>query len=178
MVGRNGRIGLSANLASGIDVGLLMEITYVTVSTVSVRVLRFLSIGGLFAVVGMASVLPRPASASEPTKAEIRRFVPFGAYLAGRHAVAERDAVAAAEFYRAALRSDPKNKDILDRAFLAFLAGGQVDEAAGLAQTHFPGRPAKTELRGSCSGSPRSRKNIIKVRGGSFHSLYGGRLRI
>jgi tetratricopeptide (TPR) repeat protein len=109
-----------------------MEITYVTVSTASARALRVLSIGGFFAV-GMAAVLPRAASASEPTKSEIRRFVPFGAYLAGRHAVAERDAVAAAAFYRAALRSDPKNKDILDRAFLAFLAGGQVDEAVRLA---------------------------------------------
>ncbi|MFX8984321.1 tetratricopeptide repeat protein, partial [Acinetobacter baumannii] len=49
------------------------------------------------------------------------------------HASVDRDATAAAAFYRAALRSDPKNNELLDRAFIASLADGDIDEAVKLA---------------------------------------------
>ena len=56
-----------------------------------------------------------------------------GSYLAARHASVERDAASAATFYRSALRSDPKNNELLDRAFISSLADGDIDEAVKLA---------------------------------------------
>ena len=52
-----------------------------------------------------------------------------GSYLAARHAGQQRDAAAAAAYYRAALKRDPNNSELLDRAFLSFLVDGDVDEA-------------------------------------------------
>jgi tetratricopeptide (TPR) repeat protein len=57
-----------------------------------------------------------------------------GSFLAARHAGIQKDASAAATFYRAALRGDPRNGDLLGRAFLAVLANGEVDEAVKLAE--------------------------------------------
>jgi tetratricopeptide (TPR) repeat protein len=62
------------------------------------------------------------------------RASPSGSYLAARHASGQRDAEAAASYYRAALRSDPRNTELLGRAFLAVLANGDVDEAVKLAE--------------------------------------------
>jgi tetratricopeptide (TPR) repeat protein len=42
-------------------------------------------------------------------------------------------AASAAAFYRSALRSDPKNNELLDRAFISSLADGDIDEAVKLA---------------------------------------------
>jgi tetratricopeptide (TPR) repeat protein len=57
-----------------------------------------------------------------------------GSYLAARHAGLERDALAAAAYYRSALKRDPKNGELLDRAFLSLLVGGNVDEAVQFAE--------------------------------------------
>ena len=57
-----------------------------------------------------------------------------GNFLAARHAGVERDAAAAAAYYRAALRGDPRNNELLSRAFLALLANGEVDDAVRLAE--------------------------------------------
>jgi len=57
-----------------------------------------------------------------------------GNYLAARHANTERDAGAAASFYRSALREDPKNTELLDRAFISTLADGDIEEAVKLAE--------------------------------------------
>ncbi|MBZ0146937.1 MAG: tetratricopeptide repeat protein, partial [Pseudorhodoplanes sp.] len=57
-----------------------------------------------------------------------------GNYLAARHASTQRDASAAAAYYRAALRADPKNSELLDRAFVSVLANGDIDEAGRLAE--------------------------------------------
>jgi tetratricopeptide (TPR) repeat protein len=46
----------------------------------------------------------------------------------------QRDAAAAASYYRAALRGDPRNNELLGRTFLAVLANGEVDEAVKLAE--------------------------------------------
>jgi tetratricopeptide (TPR) repeat protein len=56
-----------------------------------------------------------------------------GSYLAARHASVERDASSAATFYRSALRTDPKNNELLDRAFISSLADGDIEEAVKLA---------------------------------------------
>jgi len=57
-----------------------------------------------------------------------------GSYLAARHAGGQRDVAAAASYYRAALRADPGNNELLGRTFLAVLANGEVDEAVRLAE--------------------------------------------
>lgn len=61
-------------------------------------------------------------------------FTNAGSYLAARHANVERDASAAALFYRNALRLDPKNNELLDRAFISSLADGNIDEAVRLGE--------------------------------------------
>src|SRR4051795_11839395 len=73
------------------------------------------------AVVAALGLLAMSAFAQAPSHQELSRLAPFGAYLAARHAGAERDASAAAAYYRAALRADPNNKELIDRDFLSLL---------------------------------------------------------
>ena len=72
-------------------------------------------------------------SAQFPTKNDLKSLTTSGSYLAARHASVERDANSAAAFYRSALRTDPKNNELLDRAFISSLADGDIDEAVKLA---------------------------------------------
>jgi tetratricopeptide (TPR) repeat protein len=81
-----------------------------------------------------ATALPITISAQAPTPAELSRVSPAGNYLAAREAGAERDSAAAAAYYRAALKADPKNPELLERAFLAVLADGEIEEAVRLAE--------------------------------------------
>jgi tetratricopeptide (TPR) repeat protein len=84
------------------------------------------------AVVALTWTAPLAAQSHMP--ATYSRSSVSGSYLAARHASTERDAAAAATYYRAALRSDPRNSELLSRAFLAVLANGEVDEAVKLAE--------------------------------------------
>jgi tetratricopeptide (TPR) repeat protein len=52
-----------------------------------------------------------------------------GNYLAAYIAGVARDTVAAASYYREALKGDPRNPELLERAFVAFLADGAMPEA-------------------------------------------------
>ena len=54
----------------------------------------------------------------------------LSAYIAG----VSRDTEAAALFYREALREDPRNPELLERAFLALLADGDLNAAARAAE--------------------------------------------
>src|SRR3982075_329159 len=72
-------------------------------------------------------------SAQFPSKSDLKSLTMSGSYLAARHASVERDASSAAAFYRSALRTDPKNNELLDRAFISSLADGDIDEAVKLA---------------------------------------------
>jgi tetratricopeptide (TPR) repeat protein len=112
-----------------------MEISFVT----AFRMLRRAA-GAL--VAAAAVTLPMTASAEEAkfhhepfrvSQQELSRVSPAGNYLAARHATTERDSTAAAAFYRAALRTDPRNGELLERAFLSVLSDGEIDEAARLA---------------------------------------------
>ncbi|MFD2182672.1 tetratricopeptide repeat protein [Rhodoplanes azumiensis] len=69
----------------------------------------------------------------EPVR-ETARTSLAGDYLAARHASVGRDAASAAAYYRAALKADPKNPDLLEFAFYAVLADGDIDEAAKLGE--------------------------------------------
>ena len=76
---------------------------------------------------------PSDNSAQFPSNRDLRSLTTSGSYLAARHASVERDAASAATFYRSALRTDPKNNELLDRAFISSLADGDIDEAVKLA---------------------------------------------
>src|SRR2546429_8663388 len=73
------------------------------------------------------------ARAQQPREG-FSRTSPSGSYLAARHAGGQRDVAAAASYYRAALRGDPRNNELLGRTFLAVLANGEVDEGVRLAE--------------------------------------------
>lgn len=57
-----------------------------------------------------------------------------GLFLAGVVANSERDTTAAAEYFREALKADPRNVGLLDQAFLAELIDGNFNEAFRLAE--------------------------------------------
>src|ERR1700743_2600916 len=76
---------------------------------------------------------PSDNAAKLPATLDLKSLTESGSYLAARHASVERDAASAATFYRSALRTDPKNNELLDRAFLFSLADGDIDEAIKLA---------------------------------------------
>ncbi len=77
---------------------------------------------------------PADNSAQFPSSHDLKLLTTSGSYLAARHASVERDANSAATFYRSALRTDPKNNELLDRAFISSLADGDIDEAVKLAE--------------------------------------------
>src|SRR5882724_3917769 len=76
---------------------------------------------------------PSDNSAQFPSRGDLKSLTMSGSYLAARHASVERDASSAAAFYRSALRNDPKNNELLDRAFISSLADGDIEEAVKLA---------------------------------------------
>nr|WP_246252289.1 tetratricopeptide repeat protein [Ancylobacter pratisalsi] len=88
------------------------------------------------AVLAMLAALgSAPAAfADAPPPDEISRSSPAGNYLAARLATAERDTPAAAAYYRALVRVFPRNGEVLERAFLALLAEGSMDEATDMAR--------------------------------------------
>src|SRR6201995_5849932 len=77
---------------------------------------------------------PQDSAAQFPTRSDLKSLTTSGSYLAARHAGVERDASSAAAFYRSALRTDPKNSELLDRAFISSVADGDIDEAVKLAE--------------------------------------------
>src|SRR3984893_7212356 len=76
---------------------------------------------------------PADNSAQFPSRGDLKSLTMSGSYLAARHASVERDASAAAAFYRSALRTDPKNNEFMEGAFISSLADGDIDEAVKLA---------------------------------------------
>ena len=72
-------------------------------------------------------------AAQVPTPQELSKTTSAGNYLAGRQANVLRDAASASAYYLAALRSDPKNPELLELAFYSVLAEGDIDEATKLA---------------------------------------------
>jgi len=71
----------------------------------------------------VAQTPDRPNDTAQfPTRNDLKSLTMSGSYLAARHAGVERDAASAAAFYRSALRTDPKNNELLDRAFISSVA--------------------------------------------------------
>ncbi len=88
--------------------------------------------GSVLAVVLAAA--PIEISAKQSSVKDLSGLTASGAYLAARHAGRMRDAATAAEYYRAALAHDPKNPDLLDRAFLSYVIGGEIGDAVKFAE--------------------------------------------
>jgi tetratricopeptide (TPR) repeat protein len=68
-----------------------------------------------------------------PTTQDLVHATASGSYLAARHAGIERDSTTAAAYYLNVLKADPRNADLLSRAFLSVLTDGDIDEAGRLA---------------------------------------------
>jgi tetratricopeptide (TPR) repeat protein len=77
---------------------------------------------------------PIELSAQVPTTLDLSGMTASGSYLAARHAGQQREAAAAAAYYRIALRHDPKNTDLLDRTFLSLVVGGDIEESVKYAE--------------------------------------------
>ena len=88
------------------------------------------------AVIGAvaALTLSSAVAAQSASDADTLRENAAGNYLAARHAGVERDAAAAAGYYLNVLKTDPKNADLLSRAFLSVLTDGDIDQASKLAE--------------------------------------------
>jgi tetratricopeptide (TPR) repeat protein len=95
---------------------------------------RRAALAALAALAAFAVVCPGFLSAQAEAPSNFPRTSASGSYLAASHARGQRDAAAAASYYRAALRADPRNNELLGRTFLAVLAAGEVDEANRLAE--------------------------------------------
>jgi tetratricopeptide (TPR) repeat protein len=72
---------------------------------------------------------------------------PAGNYLAARVAEFEHDTLAASTFFRESLRSDPQNVDLVQRAFVAALANGDMVESFVLAQKVLARDPHNSSAR-------------------------------
>jgi tetratricopeptide (TPR) repeat protein len=88
-------------------------------------------ISGALAVQALAA--QAGATTVVPSMLDLAHNTPSGNYLAARTANVDRDAAVAAAYYMAALKADPKNAELLELAFYAHLAGGDVEEAVKLA---------------------------------------------
>ena len=87
------------------------------------------------AIIGIALALSLSSAlaAETPAQEQLSPENVFGSYLAARHASVERDESAAAAYYLDVLKLDPRNSDLLSRAFLSELSEGDIDGAGKLA---------------------------------------------
>jgi tetratricopeptide (TPR) repeat protein len=103
----------------------------------------FLAIGLSAGAGGWAAV---PETALGPEKPEIGDNQP-GNYLSALIASADRDTLAAEVYYREALRADPRNSDLLERAFAAALSNGDEPNADALAERLLARDPGNSLAR-------------------------------
>ncbi len=92
---------------------------------------RYLA-GSALAVILAAA--PLEVTAQPPSQDDLAGLTASGSYLAARHAGQMRDAQAAASYYGAALKLDPSNVELRDRAFLSLLVGGDIEQSVPFAE--------------------------------------------
>src|SRR5208283_194469 len=110
---------------------------------------------GALAAMTLGGGAPAPAAATvgdAPGAPEIGASQP-GNYLAGLIASADRDTESAEAYYREALRIDPRNADLIDRAFSAALSNGDVPAASALAERLLARDPGNRLARLALSAS-------------------------
>jgi len=96
-----------------------------------VKILSLRAVTMIAATIGWT--VPQALAAQPQNARDTSHITPSGNYLAARQANLERDADAASVYYRAALRTDPRNPELLELAFYSVLADGDIDEAVRLA---------------------------------------------
>src|SRR6185436_4681148 len=103
---------------------------------ISILRVAFPALAALLVWSGIAAAQAQPQQSTSRPKTSLAfpRVSVSGSYLAARHAGLARDAAAAAIYYRAALRGDPRNPELLSRAFTAVLQNGEIDDAVRLAE--------------------------------------------
>ena len=87
-------------------------------------------------VMTAAGLLAAPAMAGNPDANEVLRPAQSleGNFLAAYVAGSARDTDAATIFFRQAIEDDPRNQELLERGFVAFLANGSMPEAIRAAE--------------------------------------------
>src|ERR1700749_3883754 len=83
-----------------------------------------------------------------------------GNYLSALIASADRDTPAAEVYYRESLRADPRNPDLLERAFAAALSNGDEPSASLLGERLLT-RDPNNNLAAPCNRGPRYRARTI-----------------
>jgi tetratricopeptide (TPR) repeat protein len=104
-----------------------------------------LALATLLALLGVAQARVRERVAI-PTPFEVGES-PAGNYLAAIVAGAERDTVAAATFSREALRFDPGNPHLLERAFVSAVSNGNMADAFAFAERLLVKDPSNSLAR-------------------------------
>ena len=118
---------------------------------------------------------PARESVAPPPAFEITTS-PAANYLAALSAGAQRDTAAAAAYFREALRYDPRNSELMERAFVAALANGNMNDAFVLAD-RLVKRDARNGLAHLVLGiKAMSQKKFAQARA-SFGNGGGGRQR-
>ena len=87
---------------------------------------------GVLMLMGLSQA--QAAKAPAPQAKESYKGSLAGAYLAGVLAVNMHDTAAAAYYSQRLLQLDPRNPDIIERAFIAYLADGDMGQATRLAE--------------------------------------------
>jgi len=99
--------------------------------------LRAVSAGALVATLSVSAGAPIAAAQARESRASQQVIEvsasPSGNYLAALVAGASRDTMAASAYFREALRADPRNAVLIERAFVASLANGDMAQAFELA---------------------------------------------
>ncbi|WP_168713172.1 tetratricopeptide repeat protein [Parvibaculum lavamentivorans] len=105
---------------------------------------------------------------------------PYGAYLAGRHAASVNDNREAATFYDRALRDEPNDPIILERAFMASVTAGDMERAVPLARRLVAIEPGQRMARLTLSLADvkngkyaSAREEIALAEPGPFTALVG-----
>src|SRR4051794_36359996 len=95
-------------------------------------------------VLTLASLAATPLRAATPDAAEVLEPAESleGNYLSAYIAGAARDTTAATAFYREAVKADPRNQELMERAFVAFLADGAMPKAFRTAERLVAAEPA------------------------------------
>lgn len=101
------------------------------------------------------------------------RTSPAGNYLAGRFAGSSRDMEAAAAYYRAALRADPKNAELVERTFLAVLANGDIEAAIPFARRLISLDRSQRVARLAIAARDLKREHYGSARSQLAHSVRG-----
>ena len=108
---------------------------------------------------------PAGAGASSPDAADLQvGDSQTGNYLAALVASADRDTTAAAVYSREALRADPRNPDLVERAFAAALADGEVADSFSLANRLIARDPGNSLARLSLAVRAISQGQFVAAR--------------